>query len=29
VERALKDMDTFADRIGIAKNAECGVRNAE
>ena len=29
VERALKDMDTFADRIGIAKNAKCGVRNAE
>src|SRR5216110_776107 len=29
VERALRDMDTFADRIGIAKNAECGVRNAE
>jgi len=29
VERALAEMDRFAERIGIAKSAECGVRNAE
>jgi len=29
VERALADMDRFADKVGVAKNAECGVRNAE
>ena len=29
VERALRDMDAFAERIGVAKNAECGVRSAE
>ena len=29
VERALAEMDRFAERLGIAKNAECGVRNAE
>jgi len=29
VERALADMDAFAVKVGVAKNAECGVRNAE
>ena len=29
VERALADMDAFAEKVGVAKNAECGVRNAE
>jgi len=29
VERALADMDRFADKVEVAKNAECGVRNAE
>jgi len=29
VERALADVDRFADKVGVAKNAECGVRNAE
>ena len=29
VERALAEMDHFAERIGVSKNAECGVRNAE
>ena len=29
VERALAEMDRFAERLGIAKNAECGMRNAE
>jgi methylenetetrahydrofolate--tRNA-(uracil-5-)-methyltransferase len=29
VERALADMERFVERIGVAKNAECGVRNAE
>ena len=29
VERALRDMDRFAERVGVAKNAEYGVRNAE
>ena len=29
VERALRDIERFAERIGVAMNAECGVRNAE
>ena len=29
VERALRDIERFADEIGATKNAECGVRNAE
>src|SRR2546428_571445 len=29
VERALAEIDHFAERIGVSKNAECGVRNAE
>ncbi|OLC78659.1 MAG: methylenetetrahydrofolate--tRNA-(uracil(54)-C(5))-methyltransferase (FADH(2)-oxidizing) TrmFO [Gemmatimonadetes bacterium 13_1_40CM_4_69_8] len=29
VERALADIERFAERIGVQKNAECGVRNAE
>jgi methylenetetrahydrofolate--tRNA-(uracil-5-)-methyltransferase len=29
VERALADMERFVERIGVAKNAECGGRNAE
>ena len=29
VERALRDMDRFAEQVGLAKNAECGVRSAE
>jgi len=29
VERALAEIDHFAQRIGVSKNAECGVRNAE
>jgi methylenetetrahydrofolate--tRNA-(uracil-5-)-methyltransferase len=29
VERALAEMDRFAERVGIATNAECGIRNAE
>src|SRR3989475_144420 len=28
-ERALAEIDHFAERIGVSKNAECGVRNAE
>ena len=28
-ERALGDIERFAERIGVQKNAECGVRNAE
>jgi methylenetetrahydrofolate--tRNA-(uracil-5-)-methyltransferase len=29
VERALGDMDRFAEEIGVVRSAECGVRNAE
>src|SRR5207247_8825103 len=29
VERALAEIDRFAERLGITKSAECGVRNAE